>query len=229
VHFPLGLRRYRCDAELTPWEACVAQHGLYLRSPTDTKGRHRLHKQVAPRLRQAPACRARHEPFRTKIAQAMALVEEAMRCQVPVGGVVVAAWYLAEDVVRVWARRRKGWSHRLTKNRRLETASLPLRAAHGWTLQRPGPPIAVQALVPLIPAQTYRLIAVREQTSWCFTVAAHLPGLGQVRIVVHLEPESVTGRSVVLVTNRVNWTAAKIIGLYWHRWPTEIVSTHRTK
>jgi hypothetical protein len=30
-----------------------------------------------------------------------------------------------------------------------------------------------------------------------------------------------TGRSVVLVTNRVDWSAAKIIGLYLHRWPTE--------
>jgi len=26
---------------------------------------------------------------------------------------------------------------------------------------------------------------------------------------------------VVLVSNRVDWTAAKIIGLYLHRWPTE--------
>ena len=27
--------------------------------------------------------------------------------------------------------------------------------------------------------------------------------------------------AVVLVTNRVDWSAAKIIGLYLHRWPTE--------
>jgi hypothetical protein len=30
-----------------------------------------------------------------------------------------------------------------------------------------------------------------------------------------------TGRSVVLVTNRVDWSAAKIISLSWQRWPTE--------
>jgi len=30
-----------------------------------------------------------------------------------------------------------------------------------------------------------------------------------------------TGRSVVLVANRVDWSAAKIIGLYVQRWPTE--------
>jgi hypothetical protein len=30
-----------------------------------------------------------------------------------------------------------------------------------------------------------------------------------------------TGRHVVLVTNRVDWSAAKIISLYVQRWPTE--------
>jgi hypothetical protein len=39
--------------------------------------------------------------------------------------------------------------------------------------------------------------------------------------VVSFEQESLTGRSVVLVTNRVDWSAAKIIGLYLQRWPTE--------
>jgi hypothetical protein len=38
--------------------------------------------------------------------------------------------------------------------------------------------------------------------------------------VVSFEAEQLTGRSVVLVTNRVAWSAANIIRLYWHRWPT---------
>jgi hypothetical protein len=42
-----------------------------------------------------------------------------------------------------------------------------------------------------------------------------------VRIVVSFEHESLTGRSVVLVTNRVDWNAAKTISMYWQRWPTE--------
>jgi hypothetical protein len=41
-----------------------------------------------------------------------------------------------------------------------------------------------------------------------------------VRIVVSFEEESLTGRSVVLVTNRVDWSAAKLINLYVQRWPT---------
>jgi hypothetical protein len=42
-----------------------------------------------------------------------------------------------------------------------------------------------------------------------------------VRLVVSVEEASLTGRAVVLVTNRVDWSAAKIISLYWHRWPPE--------
>jgi hypothetical protein len=56
------------------------------------------------------------------------------------------------------------------------------------------------------------------------TLAVRIPGLGKVRMVVSFEHEPLTGRSVVLVSNRVDWTAAKIIGLYLHRWPTDTCS-----
>jgi hypothetical protein len=74
--------------------------------------------------------------------------------------------------------------------------------------------------VPLIPAKAYRPINVQEDTYWCFTLGVRIPGLGKVRIVVSFETAQLTGRSVVLVTNRVDWSAAKIIG-HLHRWPTE--------
>jgi hypothetical protein len=37
---------------------------------------------------------------------------------------------------------------------------------------------------------------------------------------VSFEHEQLTGRAVALVTNRVDWSAEKIIGLYGQRWPT---------
>jgi DDE superfamily endonuclease len=221
VRFPLGLRLYRRYEELTQWEDCVAKHFPDLTIPRDTKGRNRLHKQVDAVLLQDPEFRARHEQFRTKIALAIDLVEEAIRQKVPFGVVVFDAWYLAEDVVRVLARRRKDWISLLKKNRLLETASFHLRDANGWALKLPGPHVAVEDLVPLIPANAYRPVNVREQTYWCFTLGVRIPGLGKVRIVVSFEQESLTGRSVVLVTNRVGWSAAKIISLYLQRWPTE--------
>jgi DDE superfamily endonuclease len=221
VRFPLGLRLYRRYEELTQWAACVAKHFPDLKIPTDTKGRNRLHRQVDPVLLQDPDFRARHEQFRTKIALAIELIEEAIRHKVPFGVVVFDAWYLAEDVVRALARRRKDWISLLKKNRLLETASFLLRDANGWTLKLPGPHITVEELVPLIPANAYRPVSVGEHMYWCFTLPLRIPGLGKVRLVVSFEQESLTGRSVVLVTNRVDWSAVKIISLYAQRWPTE--------
>jgi len=221
VRFPLGLRLYRRYEEVTQWEAAVAQHVPDLKIPTDTKGRNRLHQQVDPVWLQDPECRARHEQFRTKMALAIALVEEAIQHTVPFGVVVFAAWYLAEELVRAVARRRKDWISLLKKNRGLETASVQLRDAHGWTLKLPGPHLAVADLVPLIPAPAYRPVTVGEHTYGCLTLGVRIPSLGKVRIVVSFEHEQVTGRSIVWVTNRVDWSAAKVIGMYLQRWPTE--------
>jgi hypothetical protein len=221
VRVPLDLRLYRRYEELTQWAAYVAKHFPEVKIPTEQKARNRLHKQVDPILLQDPEFRARHEQFRTKIALAIELVEAAIRHKVAFGVVVFDAWYLAEDVVQVLARRRKDWISLLKKNRLLETASFHLRDANGWTLKLPSPHMAVEELVPLIPANAYRPISVREQTYWYFTLVVRIPGLGKVRIVVSFEREQLTGRYVVLVTNRVDWSAAKIIGLYLQRWPTE--------
>jgi hypothetical protein len=221
VRFPVGLRLYRRYEELTQWEAAVAKHFPELKIPTERKARNRLHKQVDPVLLQDPAFRARHEQFQTKIALAIELVEEAIRSRVPFGVVVFDAWYLAEDVVQVLARRRKDWISLLKTNRGVETASFHLRDANGWAMKLPGPHIAVEDLVPLIPAKAYRPVTVGEHTYWCFTLGVRIPTLGKVRIVVSFERESLTGRQVVLVTNRLDWSAAKIISLYLHRWPTE--------
>jgi hypothetical protein len=221
VHFPLDLRLYRRYEELTQWEAAVAQHFPDLQIPTEKKARNRLHKQVDPVLLQDPEFRARHEQFRTKIALAIELVEAAIRHKVAFGVVVFDAWYLAEELVQVLARRRKDWISLLKKNRLLETASFHLRDANGWTMKLPGPHLAVEDLVPLIPANAYHPIMVSKQTYWCFTLAVRIPGLGKVRIVVGFEDQQVTGRYTVLVTNRADWSASKIIGLYLQRWPTE--------
>jgi DDE superfamily endonuclease len=221
VRFPLGLRLYRRDEELTQWAACVEKHVPDLKIPTDTKGRNRLHQRVDPVLLEDPEFRVRHEQFRTKIALAIDLVEEAIGHKVPFGVVVFDAWYLAEGLVQILARWRKDWVSLLKKNRGLETASFHLRDANGWPLKLPGPHIAVEDLVPLIPAQAYRTVTIGEHTYWYFTLAVRLPTLGKVRIVVSVEHDSLTGRSVVLVTTRVDWSAAKIISLYLPRWPTE--------
>ena len=53
-----------------------------------------------------------------------------------------------------------------------------------------------------------------------------LPGLGKVRLVVSFKNAELTGTNVVLVTNRVDWGAQRIIALYLQRWPIEISQPH---
>jgi putative transposase ISC1217 len=161
--------------ELTQWEAAVAKHFPEAKIPTDKKTRNRLQKQMDPVLLQEPEFRERHEQFRTKIALAIELIEEAIRHKAPCGVVVFDAWYLAEDVVRGLAWRRKDWISLLKTNRLLETASCLLRDANGWALKLPGPRIAVAELMPLIPATAYRPVTVGEHTYWCFTLAVRIP------------------------------------------------------
>jgi len=198
----------------------VAKQCPELTIPTANKVRNRLHQPGDSVRLQASEVRTRHAACHTTMALAVALVEAAIRHKGPLGVGVFDAWDLAEAVVRGLARQRQAWISLLKKHRRLETASVHLREANGGPLQRPSPHIAVKACGPLIPVHASRPVTVREQTDGCATRAVRLPGLGKVRLVVHCEPESWTGRSVVRVTNRVDWHAAKISGLSRHRWPT---------
>lgn len=218
--FPLELRLSRRSEELPQWGAAVAKPLPDLKIPTDKNARKRRHPQVDPVWLQDPECRARHAPFRPTIALAMELLEEAIRRKVPCGVVGFDAWSLAEEVVRGLERRRKDGISLLKKTRRLETASVPRRDANGWTLKRPGPHLAVDEVVPLIPAQASRPVNRRQHPSWGLTLGVRLAGVGKVRLVVSFAPASLTGRSVVLVTNRGDGSAAQIIGLSLHRWPT---------
>ena len=64
-------------------------------------------------------------------------------------------------------------------------------------------------------------MTVRDKTYWTFTLAVRLPGLGQVRLVVSFKNAELTGTYAVLVSNRVDWNAQRIITLYVQRWPIE--------
>lgn len=228
VRFPLGLRLSRRDDAGTPGAAAVAPHVPELKRPPDTKARHRLQQPVDPVRRQAPEVRARQAPLQPTMALASALVEAAIRPQGPCGVVVFDAWSLAADGGRGVARRRTDWISLLTQNRRRETASVHVRDAKGWPRQRPSPHLAVEALGPLSPAKAYRPVTVPEPTSGGFTRAVRLPGLGQVRRVGSCAQESLTGRAVVLVTNRGDWNAAQSMALSVPRWPTATLSQDAT-
>ena len=117
--------------------------------------------------------------------------------------------------------RGKAWISLLKKNRNLETHSFVLQDAVGQPIQLDGPHIAVEDLVPLIPSTAYRPVTVQDKTYWTFTLVVRIPGLGKVRLVVSFDKAELTGTSAVRVTNRVAWSAQRIITLYLQRWPIE--------
>jgi SRSO17 transposase len=221
VRFPVDLRLYRRYEEVTHWEAFVHKHFAEHEIPKKKKERTRFHKEVDPVLLQDPEFQVLHRQFRTKIELAIELVAAAIRHKLPFSVVLFDSWYLAADFVAVLRRRHKDWISILKKNRNLETNSFVLKDADGNRVPLDGPHISVENLVPLIPASAYRAVIVGDKTYWTFSLAVRIPGLGKVRLVISFENAELTGTYVVLVTNRADWTAQRIIATYLQRWPIE--------
>ena len=62
---------------------------------------------------------------------------------------------------------------------------------------------------------------VEDKCYWCFTRSVRVPGLGKVRLVISFENPQLTGTYAVLLTNRTDWSAKKILATYLQRWPIE--------
>jgi len=221
VRVPVDLRLYRRYEEVTRWEEFVHKHFAEREIPKQKQERTRFHKEVDPVLLQDPEFQVLHQQFRTKIELAIDLVEAAIRHKLPFSVVLFDSWYLAESFVAVLRRRHKDWISILKKNRNLETNSFVLKDAAGKPISLDSPHISVENLVPLIPATAYRAVTVGDQTYWTFTLAVRITGLGKVRLVISFENAELTGTYAVLVTNRVDWTAQRIIATYLQRWPIE--------
>ena len=221
VRFPVDLRVYRRYEEVTRWAAFVYKHFPDRPIPTQKKARTRLHKAVDPVLLEAPDFQQLHQQFRTKIDLGIALLEAAIQHKVPFSVLLFDRWYLADELGSMARYRNNDWLSLLKKNRNLETNSFVLKDAAGKPLHLEGPHIAVEDLVPLIPSTAYRAVTVGDKTYWTFTLAVRLPGLGKVRLGLSFANAELTGTAAMLVTNRVAWSAQRIITLYLQRWPIE--------
>ncbi|HEY6405991.1 MAG TPA: transposase, partial [Ktedonobacteraceae bacterium] len=221
VRFPVDLRLYRRYAECTQWATFVQKHFPDRPMPTTKKARARFHKEVDPTLLDDPDFQKLPTQFRTKIDLGIALLDAAIQPKVPFRVLLFDSWYLAEELGAMARYRKKDWLSLLKKKRNLETNSFILKDAAGHTIPVEGPHIAVEALVPLMPRTAYRAVTVGDPTSWPFTLAVRLPGLGKVRLVVSFKNAELTGTYAVLVSNRVDWNAQRILTLYVQRWPME--------
>ncbi len=221
VRFPLDVRLYRRYEEKTRWEEFVRTHFPGREIPTAKKQRNLLHKQVDEILLQDAEFAALHAQFHTKIALAIELIEKALERKIPFQIVLMDSWFLCEEVATALARLEKDWVSLLKKNRNLEVSSFTLRDAQGQEVALAGPHIKVEDLVPRIPRSAYTQVTIGEREYWYFAVNLRVPGLGKVRIVISFENGDLTGTSAVLVSNRTDWSAKKILETYLRRWPIE--------
>ena len=221
VRFPLAVRLYRRYEEQTRWEECVRKHFPEQEIPTERKKRTRLHKEVDEKLLQDAEFAALHEQFHTKITLAIELIKHAVARTVPFQTVLMDSWFLCTEMAEELAKLKKDWVSLLKKNRNLEVNSFTLRDAQGQRVALAGPHIKVEELVLLIPPSAYTQVRIGEREYWYFALNLRVPGLGKVRIVLSFANAELTGTYAVLVSNRTDWSAKKILETYVQRWPIE--------
>jgi SRSO17 transposase len=221
VRFPIDAKLYRRYEEKTEWEAYVNQQFPGREIPTTSKERQAFHKEVDPILLKDTGFKKLHEAFQTKIDLAMELVKDAIEHQLPFGVVLMDSWFLATDLMAILGQHKLDWVSLLKKNRNLETASFNLRDEHGQPIRLTGPHIKVEALVRLIPATAFRKTTIKDKDYWYFALNVRIPELGAVRIVISFDNPDLKGTYAVLISNRTDWSAHKIIQTYLQRWPIE--------
>jgi hypothetical protein len=221
VRLPLDVRLYRRYEEQTRWEEFVRKQFPEQEIPTAPKKRTRLHKEVDECLLQDVEFRALHEQFQTKITLAIGLITQAGTHDVPFQTVLMDSWFLCAEMAEELAKRKKDWVSLLKKNRNLEVNSFTVRDAQGQKIELAGPHIKVEELVALIAHTAYTSVKIGEREYWYFALNLRVPGLGKVRIVLSFGTAELTGTYAVLVSNRTDWSAKKIMETYLQRWPIE--------
>jgi SRSO17 transposase len=221
IRFPVDLLVYRRYEEQTRWEEFVKKHFPEREIPKTKKARQQFHKEVDPILLGDEAFKAEHDQFKTKITLATMLLEQAVEHGLAFEVVLFDGWYLAKEFIAAIERIEKDWISILKKNRNLEVNSFVLKDKDGQVISLPGPHIKVADLIPLIPANAFRPVEVEGKKYWCFSRNVAIPTLGKVRLVISFDNPQLQGDCVVLVTNRLDWSAEFIIQTYLHRWPIE--------
>ena len=221
VRFPVEARLYRRYEEITQWEAFVQQHFPAREIPKEKKARQRLHKEVDETLLKDPAFALLHEQFQTKISLAQALIQGAMDQGIPFQTVLMDSWYLSEALVKTLADQQKDWVSLLKKNRNVESHSFTLRDAEGQVITFSKPHIKIENFVPFIPKSSYKKVTISDKDYWCFSLKVRVPSLGKVRIVISYDNADLKGTYAVLVSNRTDWSAKRMITAYLKRWPIE--------
>jgi len=221
VRFSVDIRLYRRYEEFTEWERFVAKHFPDEEIPKKKEERKAFHKRVDEKLLEDPEFQELDAAFKTKITFASELVDKAVERGLSFGWVLFDGWYLAPDFLDTLAKHDLDWVSILKHNRNIETNSFRLRDENGDTVLFDGPRVQIKEFVPRIPKSSYKPITIDGRTFYTFTITVRIPSIGKVRIVISFDNPDLKGNYVVLVTNRTDCNAKRIISTYLLRWPIE--------
>lgn len=221
VRFPLDFRLYRRYEEFTDWENVVHRYFPEVEIPRKKKLRDHFKKEVEATLLQDPLFRKRHEEFKTKLTFAKELVKMAIELHLPFSLVLFDGWYLAPEFLELLASLHLDWISILKKNRKVLTRSLTIYDSDGELIQFEKKEIKVEDLLPLIPKSAFHPRKIKGTVYWCFSITAIIPSIGKVRLLISFGNSKLEGSYCILVTNRIDWEAKRIVTGYLERWPIE--------
>ncbi len=148
-------------------------------------------------------------PFQDKIQLACSLVDQAEAREVAAGVYVFDSWYLTKELTGHIESYKKDWISVAKLNRIVL-----------WD----GKQIDLKEFVTgTIPRSSYKRLEVKGKVFRYFTKTVTLKSLGRVRIVATFEEKDgkIQEEPAVLVTNRKDWHAKKIMETYAIRWDIE--------
>jgi len=155
------------------------------------------------------------EQFRTKLQLARMQLETLIQLTFPILTVIFDSWYCSCEFIRFLRAQGIDFVSRLKKNRNIKLFGewVPTE-----TLFEHLPMSALRAVVVKVARRSRRTL--HSRIFWVAEVTVPVRGLGEMRLVLSKKTqEDITG--VILITNRLDWSAEEISHLYSLRWRIE--------
>jgi SRSO17 transposase len=146
----------------------------------------------------------RLQRFKSKIALAMELIQQAEAMGIKATTYLFDSWFLCKLIVTLIACYGKDWISVLKSNRNLMIKNKKM---------------PVSDYIKTIPPSCYRQITTKAgKCYWVFSKVIQVCSLGKVRLVISYNNHQLNGDPVVFVTNRKDWEPVKILSTYELRW-----------
>jgi hypothetical protein len=145
---------------------------------------------------------AERHGFKTKVEQAMELVDECERLGVPAENYVFDSWYLSQRLAGHIEAHGKGWVSRLKSNRIVHTmeGSTSMRE---WERR--------------VPRDAYREIQALGKRYWAYTQVLTVNKLGKARVVISYDNPDLEGEPTILASNHAHWEEKRVMEAYGMR------------